>query len=122
MTASRSLSRGSEPLMLQTVEDALQRSRTALTERDRPFEEPLLALYHHTDYSVSMLRESFQNGRAGLDRETAEILADHLHATVGRVIETAKENRQRIRVTSRQFVARAVYGSRLAGCRLTPAA
>ena len=77
--------------MLQTVEDALQRSRTALTERDRPFEEPLLVLYRHTDYSVSMLRESFQNGRAGLDRETAEILADHLHATVGRVIERAKE-------------------------------
>ena len=38
-----------------------------------------------------MLREYFQNGRAGLDRETAEILADHLHATVGRVIEIAKE-------------------------------
>ena len=61
--------------MLQTVEDALQRFRTALTERDRPFEEPLLVLYRHTDYSVSMLREYFQNGRAGLDRETAEILA-----------------------------------------------
>ena len=38
-----------------------------------------------------MLREYFQNGRAGLNRETAEILADHLHATVGRVIEIAKE-------------------------------
>ena len=91
MTASRSLSFGSEPLMLQTVEDALQRFRTALTERDRPFEEPLFVLYRHTDYSVSMLREYFQNGRAGLDRETAEILADHLHATVGKVIEIAKE-------------------------------
>ena len=75
MTASRSLSRGSEPLMLQMVEDALQHFRTALTERDRPFEEPLLVLYRHADYSVSMLREYFQNGRAGLDRETAEILA-----------------------------------------------
>ena len=76
---------------LQTVEDALQRFRTALTERDRPFEEPLLVLYRHADYSVRMLREYFQNGRAGLDREMAEILADHLHATVGRVIEIAKE-------------------------------
>ena len=61
------------------------------SERDRSFEEPLLVLYRHTDYSVSMLREYFQNGRAGLNRETAEILADHLHATVGRVIEIAKE-------------------------------
>ena len=77
--------------MRQTVEDALQRFRTALTERDRPFEEPLLVLCRHTDYSVSMLREYFQNGRAGLDRKMAEILADHLHATVGRVIERAKE-------------------------------
>ena len=76
---------------LQTVEDALQRFRTALTERDRPFEEPLLVLYRHADYSVRMLREYFQNGRAGLDREMAEILADHLYATVGRVIEIAEE-------------------------------
>ena len=50
-----------------------------------------MALYRHADYSVCMLREYFQNGRAGLDREMAEFLADHLHATVGRVIERAKE-------------------------------
>ncbi len=51
----------------------------------------MLTLYRHAEYSVRMLREYFQNGRAGLDREMAEILADHLHATVGSVIETAKE-------------------------------
>ena len=87
---------GSEPSELglgglQTVEDALQHFRAALIERDRPFEEPLLNLYRHADYSVRKLREYFQNDRAGLDREMAEILADHLDATVGRVIEISKE-------------------------------
>ena len=76
---------------LQTVDDALQCFRAALTERDRPFEEPLLNLYRHADYSVRTLREYFQNDRAGLDREMAEILADYLDATIGRVIEIAKE-------------------------------
>ena len=87
---------GSEPSELglgglQTVEAALQRFRAALTERDRPFEEPLLKLYRHADYSVRKLREYFQNGRAELDLEMAEILGDHLDAMVGRVIEIAKE-------------------------------
>ena len=81
-----------------------------------------MVLYRHTDYSVSMLREYFQNGRAGLDREMAEILADHLHATVGRVIEIAKEIDNEYASPADQFVAPAVYGSRLTGCRLTPAA
>ena len=36
-------------------------------------------------------REYFQNDRAGLDREMAEILPDHLDVTIGRVIEIAKE-------------------------------
>ena len=76
---------------LQTVEDALQRFRAGLTERDRPFEEPLLNLYRHAHYSVRKLREYFKNGRAGLDLEMAEILADHLDTMVGRVIEIAKE-------------------------------
>ena len=76
---------------LQTVEDALQRFRTALIERDRPFEKPLSNLYRHADYAVRKLREYFQNGRAGLDLEMAEILGDHLDAMVGRVIEIAKE-------------------------------
>ena len=87
---------GSEPSELglgglQTVEDALQRFRAALAERELPFEEPLLGLYRHAEYAVQKLREYFQNRRAGLDREMAEILADHLDATVGRVIGIAKE-------------------------------
>jgi hypothetical protein len=50
-----------------------------------------LGLYRHAEYAVLKLREYFQNRRAGLDPEMAEILADHLDATVGRIIRIAKE-------------------------------
>ena len=88
---------GSEPTGmglggLQTAEEALQRFRVALKERERPFEEPLIGLYRHAEYAIRKLREYFENGRSGLDREMAEILADHLHATLGEVIAIAKEN------------------------------
>jgi hypothetical protein len=76
---------------LDTVDEALHRFRAALTERERPFEEPLLGLYRHAEYSARKLREYFQNGHTGLDREMAEILADHLDATVGEVTGIAKE-------------------------------
>jgi hypothetical protein len=87
---------GSEPSEfglagLKTIEEALQRFRAAVVERERPFEEPLLGLYRHATYSVAQLREYFQNGRTGLDPEMAEILADHLDTTVGTVIAIAKE-------------------------------
>jgi hypothetical protein len=87
---------GSEPTGmglggLQTVEDALQAFRAALAERERPFAEPLLGLYRHAEYAVRKLREYFENENRGLDREMAEILADHLHATVEEMIVIAKE-------------------------------
>ena len=87
---------GSEPCELglgglQTVEEALQRFREALSERERPFEEPLLGLYRHAEYSVQKLREYFANRRTGLDPEMAEILAEHLDATVGEVFGIATE-------------------------------
>jgi hypothetical protein len=87
---------GSEPREmglsgLQTVEDALQHFREAMAERERPFEEPLVGLYRHADYSVRMLRTYFENGRSGFDREMAEILADHLDAVVGEVFGIARE-------------------------------
>jgi hypothetical protein len=87
---------GSEPRELglgglQTVEDALKRFREALAERERPFEEPLVGLYRHADYSIRRLRAFFDNGRTGLDEEMAEILADHLDAVVGEVFGIARE-------------------------------
>ena len=87
---------GSEPDQfgvggLKTVEDALGRFREALAERERPFEEPLLGLSRHADYSIQKLRAYFGNERAGLDQEIAEILADHLDAIVGEVFGIARE-------------------------------
>jgi hypothetical protein len=87
---------GSEPPELglgglQTVEDALTRFRKALAERERPFEEPLVGLYRHADYSIQRLRAYFHSGRTGLDEEMAEILADHLDAVVGEVFGIARE-------------------------------
>jgi hypothetical protein len=76
---------------LQTVEDALRRFREALAERERPFEEPLVGLYRHADYTILRLRAYFENGRTGLEREMAEILAEHLDALVGEVFGIAKE-------------------------------
>ncbi len=76
---------------LKTVEDALRRFREALAERERPFEEPLVGLYRHADYSIQKLRAYFDGGSAGLDQEMAEILADHLDAIVGEVFGIAGE-------------------------------
>jgi hypothetical protein len=45
----------------------------------------LVGLYRHADYSIRKLRAYFDNGRAGLDQEMAEIVADHLDAIVGEV-------------------------------------
>ena len=42
-------------------------------------------------YSVRMLRAYFEKGRSRLDREMAEILADHLDAVVGEVFGIARE-------------------------------
>jgi hypothetical protein len=87
---------GSEPRELglgglQTVEDALKRFREALAELERAFEEPLVGLYRHAEYSIQRLRAYFDNGRTGLDEEMAEILADHLDAIVGEVFGIARE-------------------------------
>jgi hypothetical protein len=87
---------GSEPREfglsgLQTVEEALRRFREALAERERPFEEPLVGLYRHAEYSVQKLRGYFEKEASGLDLEMAEILADHLDVVVGEVFEIAKE-------------------------------
>ena len=87
---------GSEPSELglsglKTTEEALQRFHGALAERQRPFEEPLLSLYRHANYAIKKLRNYFANGRTGLEKEMAEILADHLDNTVGQVIAIAKE-------------------------------
>jgi hypothetical protein len=76
---------------LDTVDEALKRFRAALAERERPFEEPLLGLYRHAEYSIRQLRDYFEKGRTGLDPEMAEILADHLDTTLGEVIAIAKE-------------------------------
>ena len=65
--------------------------REALDERERPFEEPLVGLYHRADYSIRKLRAYFDNGRAGLDQEMAEILAGHQDAIVGDVFGIAGE-------------------------------
>jgi hypothetical protein len=61
---------GSEPRELglgglETVENALNRFREALAERGRPFEEPLVGLYRHADYSIRRLRVTSTTGGRG---------------------------------------------------------
>ena len=76
---------------LQAAEDALQRFRAGLKERDLPFEEPLPTLYRRADDAARQLRKYFHNGRARPAPERAAVMSDHLAAMVGRVIEIAEE-------------------------------
>ena len=102
---------------LQTVEDALQRFRTALTERDRPFEEPFVGSIPSCRLLGAHVARVFSKRprRAGPGDGGDSRRSPSCHGRQGD--RNSQRDRQRIRVTSRQLVAPAAHRTRPAGCR-----